>query len=75
MVAEDRRGPYRRLDSPGLIDFGNWQVSLRDAILEYLRGDPHHSKPDNDRLRDVRPAKAIECADENKGCTLAKSVT
>lgn len=37
VVAEDRSGLYHRLDSSGLIDFGNWQIALRNALSEYLR--------------------------------------
>lgn len=37
MVAEDRFNLFLRLDSPTLIDLGNWQVELRSAITKYLQ--------------------------------------
>ncbi|PST19697.1 hypothetical protein C7U61_14470 [Rhizobium sp. JAB6] len=36
MVAEDRFNLFLRLDSPSLIDLGNWQVELKRAIKQYL---------------------------------------
>lgn len=40
LVAEVRADLYRRLDSPELIDLGNWQLHLRRSIAEYLSFDP-----------------------------------
>jgi hypothetical protein len=37
MVAGDCGELYRRLDDPGLIDFGNWQIDLKRAISDYLK--------------------------------------
>lgn len=36
MVAEDRFNLLIKLDSPSLIDLGNWQIELGRAIKEYL---------------------------------------
>ena len=36
MVAEDRFNLFLRLDSPSLIDLGNWQVELKQAIKQYI---------------------------------------
>ncbi len=36
MVAEDRFNLLIKLDSPSLIDLGNWQVELKRAIGDYL---------------------------------------
>ncbi len=52
MVAEDRFNLFLRLDSPSLIDLGNWQVELRQAIKQYL-----------EKTREVDAANDVDAPD------------
>ena len=58
MVAEVRSDLYQRLNTSGLIDFGNWQIDLKRAISTYLKKDPQTAANQGEAFHDDEQARS-----------------
>jgi len=56
LVAEDRFNLFINLNSPSLIDLGNWQVELTRAVKQYL-----------EKAKEVVAANDIDATDSSVG--------